>query len=327
MLVDNGARVNSVTPAYVWQHRLGVRLISELDHSLNPFRDRILLVGLGSGQVGPIGFTLIRVQIERLPHYDEQQVIFVLDDPCGFSARIPVILGTPTINRVIQTMKETEIHEAPSEWQAARVAFWWMPGFQIQWAGLAERLKFPTNTAEDPLDLDEKVLLTDKCKIPGFQSIVTTVVPRTWWWWGTSWTLWCRCPTLMTRQIYLMGCMSWGHTLSLKTRARVSLLCCGTSPPGPSTWPEGRLWAKLWLPTLSQMPNVCQICLRNKMMKTPTGQSLLNSRLNKDKTSSSLPCRRTAGWITSKNGCLIWLGRWWCCCWNSTMSSPWSLMK
>ena len=74
----------------------------------------------------------MRVQIKRFPHYDEQQVIFVLDDPSGFSARIPVILGTLTINRVIQTMKEMEIHEAPSEWQAARVTFKWMQGFQFQ---------------------------------------------------------------------------------------------------------------------------------------------------------------------------------------------------
>ena len=118
------------------------------------------------------GFTLMRVQIEGMPHYDEQQVVFVLDDPSGFSARIPVILGTPTINRVIQTMKELEIHKAPSEWQAARVAFEWMQGFQFRQTSLAERLKFPTNTAEDPLDLDEKVLLTNKCMIPGFQSII-----------------------------------------------------------------------------------------------------------------------------------------------------------
>ena len=131
VLVNNGTRVNSVTPAYVRQHGLGVRPISELDHSLNPFWDRIPLVGLGGGRVEPIGFTLMRVQIEGLPHYDEQQVIFVLDDPSGFSARIPVILGTPTINRVIQTMKETKMHKAPSDWQAARVAFEWMQGFQF----------------------------------------------------------------------------------------------------------------------------------------------------------------------------------------------------
>ena len=92
--------------------------------------------------------------------------------PATFSARIPVILGTPTINQVVQTMKETEMHNAPAEWQTARVAYEWVQGFQFHRASLGERLKFPTNTAEDPLDLDEKVLLTDKCMIPGFQSII-----------------------------------------------------------------------------------------------------------------------------------------------------------
>ena len=120
-----------MTPAYVHQHKLGVRPISELDHTLNPFWDRIPLVGLGGGQAEPLGFTLMRVQIEDMPHYDEQQVVFVLDDPSGFSTRIPVILGTPTINRVVQTMKETEMHSAPMEWQAVRVAYEWAQGFQF----------------------------------------------------------------------------------------------------------------------------------------------------------------------------------------------------
>ena len=64
------------------------------------------------------------------------------------------------------------MHSAPTEWQMARVAYEWAQGFQFQRASLGKRLKFPTNTAEDPLDLDEKVLLTDKCTIPGFQSII-----------------------------------------------------------------------------------------------------------------------------------------------------------
>ena len=45
VLVDNGAIINSVMPAYVHRHGLGVHQISELDHSLNPFWDCILLVG------------------------------------------------------------------------------------------------------------------------------------------------------------------------------------------------------------------------------------------------------------------------------------------
>ena len=73
----------------------------------------------------------MRVQIEGMPHYDEQQVVFVLDDPSGFSAQIPVILGTPTINRVIQTMKESEMHSTPMKWQMARVTYEWAQGFQF----------------------------------------------------------------------------------------------------------------------------------------------------------------------------------------------------
>ena len=79
--MDNGARVNSVMPAYVRQHNLGMCPITELDHSKNPYGDHIPLVGLGGGQSEPLGFTLLRVQIEGMPHYDEHQVVFVLDDP------------------------------------------------------------------------------------------------------------------------------------------------------------------------------------------------------------------------------------------------------
>ena len=51
--------------------------------------------------------------------------------PVGFSARIPVILGIPTINRFMQTMKETEMQSAPTKWQMARVAYEWAQGFQF----------------------------------------------------------------------------------------------------------------------------------------------------------------------------------------------------
>ena len=56
VLVDNGARVNSMMPAYVRQHNLGLRPIMELDHSKNPYGDHIPLVGLGGGQSEPLGF-------------------------------------------------------------------------------------------------------------------------------------------------------------------------------------------------------------------------------------------------------------------------------
>ena len=107
-----------------------------------------------------------------MPHNEEQQVVFILDDPSRFSARIPVILGTPTINRVVQTMKETEMHSALMEWQMVRVAYEWAQGFQFQQASLGKKLRFPTNTVEDPLDFDEKFLLADKSTILDFQSVI-----------------------------------------------------------------------------------------------------------------------------------------------------------
>ena len=80
--------------------------------------------------------------------------------------------GYPYYQQGHANYEETEMHSTPTEWQMARVAFEWAQGFQFRWASLGKRLKFPTNTAEDPLDLDEKVLLADKCTIPGFQSVV-----------------------------------------------------------------------------------------------------------------------------------------------------------
>ena len=45
------------------------------------------------------------------------------------------------------------MHSAPTEWQTARVAYEWVQGFQFRRASLGERLRFPTNTAEESFGL------------------------------------------------------------------------------------------------------------------------------------------------------------------------------
>ena len=95
VLVDNGTRVNSVMPAYVHWHKLGVCPNSELDHTLNPFQDRIPLEGLGSRWAEPVGFTLMRVQIEGMPHYDEQQVVSSWTTLVGFPPEFQSYWGLP----------------------------------------------------------------------------------------------------------------------------------------------------------------------------------------------------------------------------------------
>ena len=172
VLLDTGARVNSVTPAYVRKHKLKVGSVSALDHSLNPFGKRVPLVGVG-GRTRTLGYVLIRVQVEGVPGYDEEQVAFVVDDPTTtFGIRVPIVLGTPTINRVIAIMKESDLHNAPHEWQACRASHDAAEGFMVGRVSLDPGERFPTNTGGNPIDLDETVRLTTKCIVPGFQTVV-----------------------------------------------------------------------------------------------------------------------------------------------------------
>ena len=57
----------------------------------------------------PLGYIVIQVQVDRVQGYDEDQIALVIPDLSNFAARIPVILGTPTISCIINVMKEKEI--------------------------------------------------------------------------------------------------------------------------------------------------------------------------------------------------------------------------
>ena len=65
-------------------------------------------IGVG-GRTRTLGYVLIRVQVEGVPGYNEEQVAFVVDDPTTTShIQVLIVLGTPTINRDIAIMKESD---------------------------------------------------------------------------------------------------------------------------------------------------------------------------------------------------------------------------
>ena len=94
----------------------------------------------------------------------------VIRDGSEFSRQVPFIVGTQIIDWVIQALKESEMETAPEEWQRARIAHECVNKFFMKSMNPAEPM--PTNTNQNPLDLDEKVLLKNKCTIPGFESVV-----------------------------------------------------------------------------------------------------------------------------------------------------------
>ena len=106
-----------------------------------------------------------------MPSYNEEQVALVVEDPSSFARRCPVILGTPTINRAVRSMKESEMQSAPEEWQKAKAAYEFVY-FRAQYEGPADATKMPTNTGQNPVHLDEKVMLKKKYTIPAFATQV-----------------------------------------------------------------------------------------------------------------------------------------------------------
>ena len=59
----------------------------------------------------PLGYVIIRVQVEGVQGYNEEQVALVVLDSTVFGSQVPVTLGTPTIKQIINVIKESQIDE------------------------------------------------------------------------------------------------------------------------------------------------------------------------------------------------------------------------
>ena len=69
---------------------------------------KVTCVGLGNAYTRPLGH-VAWVQVDGVQGYDKDQIALVIPDISNFAARVPVILGTPTISRIVNVMKEKEI--------------------------------------------------------------------------------------------------------------------------------------------------------------------------------------------------------------------------
>ena len=69
-----------------------------------------------------IGYVVMRVQINGISGYDEDQVALIAQSSAEFSHRVPIILGTPTTDQAIATLKESEIDQLANQWVCIRRA-------------------------------------------------------------------------------------------------------------------------------------------------------------------------------------------------------------
>ena len=119
VLLDDGSQINSITPAYAKSLDFVVGPLEEL--ASNPLGQPIQ--GIGGVRTGTIGYVVFCMQIEGISSYDEEQVALVVDDNSAFAHKVPVILGTLTLHRVVNCMKESEMEKAPLEWENVCMAY------------------------------------------------------------------------------------------------------------------------------------------------------------------------------------------------------------
>ena len=70
---------------------------------------KIACVGLENAYTWPLGYVIVQVQVDRVQGYDDNQIALVVPDELKFAEWISVILGTPTINYIVNIMKEREM--------------------------------------------------------------------------------------------------------------------------------------------------------------------------------------------------------------------------
>ena len=160
-LLDNGAQLNFITPAYAQEQGMDIMSLDylawEIGGPILPIR------GIGSIPVEPVGFVMMNVKVPCVQGYDEDQVAIVMDDPD--MSECPVILGTPTIYRVMEVIKESEISKLAVPWASSQVS-WLMRNVQARLGQVV--VNDVANKPILPLNVDEVVRVASKCTVPPF---------------------------------------------------------------------------------------------------------------------------------------------------------------
>ena len=98
VLADSGSLVNTITPALMQQYGFPVLPLEDLvDYPLN-------LVGLGGKYTSPLGFVILHMQVRGIAGYDKDMVFLVVPNESDFGWRVPLVVRTCTISRMINVM-------------------------------------------------------------------------------------------------------------------------------------------------------------------------------------------------------------------------------
>ena len=165
-LLDTGSRVNTIIPEYVQKYQLNVHPMRDLVGDM-----ALTLSGVGGCRTQPKGFVIIRVRVDEVSGYDEEQVALVVPDNSEFATRVPLILGTPALRRIINVMKESELDALSTPWATVRNSSA-LGQIRLNRVTLNPEIthRVTTTNKKDILDLDEVAYATKKIHLRPLES-------------------------------------------------------------------------------------------------------------------------------------------------------------
>ena len=138
--------------------------IMSLDRLAQEIGGQLLLIaGMGGNLVEPTGFVLMNVKVPCVQGYHEDQVALVMDNPR--MTECPVILGTSTLYRVMEVIKESEISKLTVPWSSSQIS-WLMQDVTARLGQVV--IDDVASKSITPLDVDEVVRVANKCTVPPF---------------------------------------------------------------------------------------------------------------------------------------------------------------
>ena len=116
VLLDNGSMINAVPPEFVEACSLDISPLSNLVNGT------VRVNGFGGLFSWPLGYIVIRLEVEGVQGCDKDQVALVTPDPADFGSQLPVTFSTLTINWIRNLIKESKVDELSISLSVSRIS-------------------------------------------------------------------------------------------------------------------------------------------------------------------------------------------------------------
>ena len=115
-LLDTGATINVITADYARMLDLPMGPLPDLREGLQGVKVP------GNTFAGALSYVIVHIRFNEIKGYDKDQVCLAMEDNSKFASRVPIILGTPTTECILNVMMESEITKLSVAWATVRTS-------------------------------------------------------------------------------------------------------------------------------------------------------------------------------------------------------------